>query len=101
MTETTKPLPGSHEAIGRGCTCVREGWQWKTDDCLVHDTRPAPTDEQLRAMGICPRCGEALSYGQCGECAQRAADWEHTMRSTRPSIPAGRTVSSWRQGDWW
>jgi hypothetical protein len=101
MTQTPKPPPGSREALGRGCTCVREGWQWNTVDCLVHDTRPAPTDDELRAQGICPRCGEELRYGSCDECTGRAFDHEQTMRSLHPSTPAGRTVSTWRQGDWW
>jgi hypothetical protein len=102
MTETNKPLPGTREAVGRGCTCTREGWEWNTVDCLLHDTRPVPTDEELRAMGICPRCGESLDqWGGCGECYQRGVDHDRTMRSLRPSVPAGRTVSSWRQGEWW
>ncbi len=108
MTETTKPLPGTHEALARGCTCVREGWEWNAAECSVHAPRPKPavdisemTDDEMRAAGYCPRHGIKFTYGYCSECDSDEAAWSETMRSLRPSIPAGRTVSSWRQGEWW
>lgn len=74
-----KPLPGTKAAIGRGCTCVREGWQWDSASCIVH----GPPYVVPSAPGICEHGEREWS---CGECADRAASYaayERDMRGLR------------------
>jgi hypothetical protein len=84
MTET-QPPPGSREAIGLGCTCTREGWNWITAACVVHDHSPAIIPQ---GRGLCERHGNpTVERGMCTECLDGEAGHREFMRDMRSIHP--------------